>query len=46
MEKLHEKLAPWYVKRQTALTWGVGIVGSVFSAAKTLSELFELLHKH
>jgi hypothetical protein len=45
MEKLHEKLAPWYVKRQTVLTWGVGVLGSVFSAAKTLGELFELLHK-
>ncbi|HTU61760.1 MAG TPA: serine/threonine-protein kinase, partial [Polyangiales bacterium] len=45
MEKLHVKLAPWYVKRQTALTWGVGVIGSAFSAAKTLGELFELLRK-
>jgi hypothetical protein len=45
MEKLNEKLAPWYVKRQAVLTWSVGLAGSLVAAAKTVGELLELLRK-
>lgn len=45
MEKLQTKLAPWYVKHQVSLSWGVGTFGTVLSAAKAVSELWLTLHK-
>jgi hypothetical protein len=43
MEKLQGKLAPWYVRRQALLTWAVGLVGSLLSGAKVVSEVVALL---
>ena len=45
MDKLHHKLAPWYVKHQILLTWGVGLVGAALSAAKTIGEILSVLHE-
>ena len=39
MEKLQSRLAPWYVRHQTLISWGIGIAGTVAAAAKTVREL-------
>jgi len=39
MEKLQSRLAPWYVRHQTLISWGIGIAGTAAAAAKTVREL-------
>jgi hypothetical protein len=39
MEKLQSRLAPWYVRHQTLISWGIGIAGTAAAAGKTVREL-------
>jgi hypothetical protein len=39
MEKLVEKLQPWYVRHQKAITWGVTAMGSVVGIAKSVVDI-------
>ncbi len=36
LEKLTEKLSPWYVRHQKSISWAVSIVGSVAGIGKTV----------
>jgi hypothetical protein len=42
MEKLQTRLAPWYVRYQSLLSWGIGLIGTALSAAKTLRDLWSI----
>jgi hypothetical protein len=39
MEKLVEKLEPWYLRHQKAMTWGISVVGSLAGIGKTLLDI-------
>jgi hypothetical protein len=42
MEKLRIRLAPWYVRHQALLSWGIGIAGTTLSVVKTAHELWRI----
>jgi hypothetical protein len=39
MEKLSQKLSPWYVRHQKTVVWGVTLAGSLAGIGKTLAEI-------
>jgi len=36
LEKLMDRLSPWYVRHQKTISWGVSLVGSVAGIGKTV----------
>ncbi len=39
LEKLMQRLSPWYVRQQKTISWGVSIVGSLGGIAKVVSAI-------
>jgi len=46
LEKLMDKLSPWYVRQQKTISWGISLVGSLAGVAKVMTAIVSARSGH